>query len=96
MGILIELREDAALEPGAFDQARALLETSPGRGPLYLEWRGGASLGESVAGAVNGGTADEAGPPRFASRTLRVSPTAALVEELRALLGGGVKLVRNR
>ena len=96
VGILIELREDAPLEPGAFDRARALLETSPGRGPLYLEWRGTAGDGESAAGAVNGGTVDEARPPRFASRTLRVSPTATLVEELRTLLGSEVKLVRNR
>ncbi len=88
VGILIELREDEPPEPGAFDRARELLEASRGRGPLYLEWR-----------AVNGGPAEvreEASTPRFASRTLRVSPTPALVEGLRALLGSGVKLVRSR
>ena len=84
VGILIELREDEQPEPGAFTRARELLEASPGRGPLYLE-------------AGNGEPEDEARPPRFASRTLRVDPTPSLVEELRGLLGGsGVRLVRNR
>ena len=84
VGILIELREDEQPEPGAFARAKELLEASPGRGPLYLEAR-------------NGEPEDEARPPRFASRTLRVDPTPSLVEELRELLGGsGVRLVRNR
>ena len=84
VGILIELREDEQPEPGAFTRARELLEASPGRGPLYLE-------------AGNGEPEDEARPPRFASRTLRVDPTPSLVEELRGLLGGsGVRLVRSR
>ena len=84
VGILIELREDEQPEPGAFTRARELLEASPGRGPLYLE-------------AGNGEPEDEARPPRFASRSLRVDPTPSLVEELRGLLGGsGVRLVRSR
>ena len=84
VGILIELREDEQPEPGAFARAKELLEASPGRGPLYLE-------------AGNGEPEDEARPPRFASRTLRVDPTPSLVEELRGLLGGsGVRLVRSR
>ena len=84
VGILIELREDERPEPGAFTRARELLEASPGRGPLYLE-------------AGSGEPEDEAGPPRFASRSLRVDPTPTLVEELRGLLGGsGVRLVRSR
>ena len=84
VGILIELREDERPEPGAFARAKELLEASPGRGPLYLE-------------AGNGEPEDEARPPRFASRTLRVDPTPSLVEELRGLLGGsGVRLVRSR
>ena len=83
-GILIQLREDDQPEPGAFGEVRALIEASPGRGPLYLE-------------AGNGEPEDEARPPRFASRTLRVDPTPSLVEELRGLLGGsGVRLVRSR
>ena len=84
VGILIELREDEQPEPGAFARAKELLEASPGRGPLYLE-------------AGNGEPEDEARPPRFASRTLRVDPTPSLVEELRGLLGGsGVRLVLSR
>ncbi|WP_419940485.1 hypothetical protein [Candidatus Palauibacter sp.] len=99
VGILIELREDEPPEPGAFDRARELLEASRGRGPLYVEWRAVAHRDENGAGPVNGGPAEvreEASTPRFASRTLRVSPTPALVEGLRALLGSGVKLVRSR
>ncbi|WP_420636603.1 DNA polymerase III subunit alpha [Candidatus Palauibacter sp.] len=99
VGILIELREDEPPEPGAFDRARELLEASRGRGPLYLEWRAVARRDESGTEPVDGGPVEggeEASPPRFESGTLRVSPTAALVEELRALLGSGVKLVRSR
>ena len=99
VGILIELREDEPPEPGAFDRARELLEASRGRGPLYLEWRAVARRDESGTEPADGGPVEggeEASPPRFESGTLRVSPTAALVEELRALLGSGVKLVRSR
>ena len=98
VGILIELREDEPPEPGAFDRARncwrPLGDAAPvpgveGGRPARRE-RNGAGR----RGPVEGG--EEASPPRFESGTLRVSPTAALVEELRALLGSGVKLVRSR
>jgi len=98
VGILIELREGDALEPGAFERARELLEASPGRGPVYLEWRECPNGGNGSTARGNGGSPEEPGEqaPRFASRTLRVAPNAALIEELRALLGERVKLVRNR
>ena len=97
MGILIELREDDPLEPGAFGRARALIEASPGRGPLYLDVKAGSSQGNGGANGDPGGPEDDAHPSRFKSATLRVAPTSNLVEELRELLGGsGVRLVRNR
>jgi len=99
VGILIELREDERPEPGAFLRARELLEASPGRGPLYVEAvEAAAAAAAAAAGeAGNGAPEDDARPPRFTSRTLRVAPTPSLVEELRGLLGGsGVRLVRNR
>jgi len=83
VGILIELREGDSVEPGAFEGARRLLEASPGRGPLFVEWHERA----------NGGNGSQAS--RFSSRTLRVAPSAGLLAELKALLGDRVKLVRD-
>jgi hypothetical protein len=34
-------------------------------------------------------------PPRFASKSLRVAPSASLLTDLRTLLGDRVKLVRE-
>ena len=97
VGILIELREDDPLEPGAFGKARALIEASPGRGPLYLDVKAGRSRGNGGANGDLGGSEGDGRPSRFRSATLRVAPTPSLVEELRALLGGsGVRLVRGR
>ena len=97
VGILIELREDEQPEPGAFGKARALIEASPGRGPLFLEVKAGRGRGNGGANGDPGMPEDEARPSRFASRSLRVAPTPTLVEELRGLLGGsGVRMVRNR
>ncbi|MDX1576986.1 MAG: DNA polymerase III subunit alpha [Gemmatimonadota bacterium] len=97
VGILIELAEGEDLEPGAFERARKLLEASPGRGPLYLEWRrtgNGNGAGSRNGGRERGGESERT--PRFASRTLRVAPTAALLTDLRTLFGDRVKLVRPR
>ena len=97
VGILIELREDDPLEPGAFGKARALIEASPGRGPLYLDVKAGGSQENGGANGDLGGPEGDGRPSRFKSATLRVAPTPSLVEELRALLGGsGVRLVPNR
>ena len=97
VGILIELRENDRLDPGAFGKARALLEASPGRGPLYVHAMAGGSHGNGGSNGDLGAPEEDAHPSRFKSRTLRVAPTPALVAELRALLGGsGVRLVRSR
>jgi DNA polymerase-3 subunit alpha len=91
VGICIELREGDGLEAGRFEQARQLLEEAPGKGPLVLEWHRGSGNG---TGNGTGGEQD-AEPSRFASRSLRVAPTASLLSELRTLLGDRVKLVRE-
>ena len=93
MGILIELRGDEQPAPGAFGEARALIEASPGRGPLYLDVKTGRN------GGVNGdpGEVDDDGQPsRFRSKSLRVEPSQDLIEKLKTLLGGsGVRMVRR-
>ena len=90
VGILIELAEGDEVEAGAFEQARKLLEECPGRGPLFVEWR------RSGNGSTNGGNgAGKAEASRLESRTLRVAPNAALLADLRMLLGDRVKLVRD-
>jgi DNA polymerase-3 subunit alpha len=82
VGICIELREGEELEPEAFERVRTLLESAPGRGPLWVEWQGRDGNG--------------AERPRLASQSLRVTPSAALLTDLRTLLGGDrVKLVRE-
>ena len=98
VGILIELAEGDDIEEGAFEKARELLEACPGRGPLFLEWRrtgnGGSTAGTNGGG--NGGGKGAHGPPsRLESRTLRVAPNAALLTDLRMILGDRVKLVRE-
>ncbi len=108
VGILIELTEGDELEPGAFHQARQLLEACPGRGPLVLEWHrssngggvgshGGSSAAASGAAPTNGsaGRARSTAPSRFTSSTLRVAPNAELLTDLRTLLGDRVRLVRE-
>ena len=93
VGILIELREGEPPEPGAFGEARALIEASPGRGPLYLDVKAGRNGG---ANAGPGGADDDADASRFRSKSLRVDPSRALIEKLKALLGGsGVRMVRR-
>ncbi|MFQ5678981.1 MAG: DNA polymerase III subunit alpha [Gemmatimonadota bacterium] len=86
VGICIELREGDDLQDGAFHRVRELLEETPGNGPLLVVWR---RSGEN-------GAANRAPGPRLASRTLRVSPNASLLADLRALLGSDrVHLVRE-
>jgi DNA polymerase-3 subunit alpha len=93
VGICIELREGDDVEPGAFERARQLLEEAPGKGPLVLEWHRGGGNGTGNGTGDRGD--DGARPSRFASRTLRVAPSATLLAELRTLLGDRVKLVRD-
>jgi hypothetical protein len=98
VGILIELTEGDDVEAGAFGKAKELLEACPGRGPLFVEWRrsgnGGSSNGGG-AGSPGGGNGAVDAASRFASRSLRVAPNAALLTDLRMLLGDRVKLVRE-
>jgi DNA polymerase-3 subunit alpha len=91
VGICIELREGDSLELGLFEQARQLLEDAPGKGPLVVEWHRRTGNGKSNGA---GGEGDMA-PPRFASKSLRVAPSASLLTDLRTLLGDRVKLVRE-
>ena len=93
VGILIELREDEQPEPGAFGEARALIEASPGRGPLYLDVKTGRNGG---ANADPGEADDDEHASRFRSKSLRVDPSQDLIEKLKTLLGGsGVRMVRR-
>ncbi|MCG8467336.1 MAG: DNA polymerase III subunit alpha [Gemmatimonadetes bacterium] len=94
VGILIKISEGDDLEPGAFQRARELLEASPGRGPLLLEWREGHDGSNGASGQANGHAPSEL-RSRFASRTLRVAPSAGLMAELRDILGDRVRLVRG-
>ncbi len=83
VGVCIELWPGDELDPEAFRRVRELAEGSPGDGPLLLRWRG-----------AEGGNGAE--PPRLISRSLRVTPNAALLADLRALFGGDrVRLVRE-
>ncbi len=98
IGILIELREDQKVQPGAFERVRKLLEESPGRAPLLVEWhQKGNGVDRVDYSKVQEGIGPEDEPPRrFSSKTLRVEPSAGLVGELRNLLGNNVELVKLR
>ena len=72
IGVCIEIREGDEAHPGEFDSVREVLAASPGDGALYLKWH---PEGNGVE------------PPLLASRSLKVEPSAALLADLRALLG---------
>ena len=72
VAVCIELREGDEGRSGEFQNVREVLETSPGEGTLYLRWH---PEGNGVE------------PPLLASSSLRVAPSAALLADLRALLG---------
>ena len=95
IGILIELNEDQKVQPGAFERARKLLEGSPGRGPLLVDWHEkGNGANQVDSPKVQESFESEVEPPRrFSSKTLRVEPNAGLVSELRNLLGENVCLL---
>jgi len=81
VAVCIELREGDDAHPGEFASVREVLESSPGEGALYLRWH---PEGNGVE------------PPILASRSLRVAPSAALLADLRALLGReSVHLIRG-
>jgi DNA polymerase-3 subunit alpha len=72
VAVCIELREGDEARPGEFTSVREVLKSSPGEGALYLRWH---PEGNGVE------------PPMLASSSLRVAPSAALLADLRALLG---------
>ena len=79
VGIRIELDQENPPPTEVFAKVRAIVEESPGNGPLIVDWKR----------AGNGTT------PRFSS-SLRVSPNADLLSDLRSLLGSDhVHLVRG-
>ncbi len=75
IGICIELRQGETIPAGQMKQVREALERSPGPGPLLLRWR------------PSGGNGNGSEPPLLASRSLRVTPNADLLAELRSLIG---------
>jgi len=82
IGICIELRQGDSVPTGEFDRVRTALESSPGPGPLLIRWKPSGENGSE--------------PPLLASQTLRVTPNAGLLAELRALLGSDcVHLIRG-
>ena len=81
VGVCIELWEGDEAHPGEFGSVRELLEASPGESALFLRWH---PDGNGVE------------PPLLASTSLRVTPSAGLLAELRALLGSErVHLIRG-
>jgi len=81
IAVCIELREGDEAQPGEFKNVREVLASSPGDAALYLKWH---PEGNGVT------------PPMLASSSLRVEPSAALLADLRALLGRGrVHLIRG-
>jgi len=75
IGICIELRQGERIPADQMKRVREALERSPGPGPLLLRWR------------PSGGNGNGSEPPVLASRTLRVTPNADLLAELRSLIG---------
>jgi DNA polymerase-3 subunit alpha len=81
IAVCIDLREGDEARPGEFKSVRQVLASSPGDGALYLRWH---PEGNGVE------------PPLLASSSLRVTPSATLLADLRALLGSErVHLIRG-
>jgi DNA polymerase-3 subunit alpha len=79
----VELRLTRGETSDRIDAATPALRGHPGEAPLYVLLDG------------NGGGNGDDGPRRFRSRSLRVSPSTDLMEELRELFGSDrVRLVR--
>ena len=76
IGVCIDLTRGENVRDGEFSRVREILESAPGPGPVLLAWQ--ASEG-------NGSTGTEA--TRLVSK-LRVEPSARLLADLRALVGG--------
>ncbi|MBA2243508.1 MAG: DNA polymerase III subunit alpha, partial [Gemmatimonadetes bacterium] len=87
VGICVELGSHGT-DGSVLQKAKAALTAHPGPAPLLVVWRNGGNGGHGG----NGG-ADDA--PRLRSRSLRITPREALLQELRELLGEErVRLIR--
>ncbi len=79
IGVCLELTQGEHVADGEFARVREILESAPGAGPVLLRWRPANG---------NGGTASmDIEPPLLVSR-LRVAPSARLLADLQALVGG--------
>lgn len=77
-------------EPELVSEATKLLESHPGRSPLFVRWLDPAAAAENGRSAGNGGRGE-----RFRSKRLAVEPNQVLLEELRTLFGNeGVRLIK--
>jgi len=82
IGVCIELTQGMECRPEEFVRVREVLEGSPGPGPVLVRWKANGANGH---GNGNGGGSGE--PPVLVS-SLGVAPSAGLLSDLRALLGG--------
>jgi len=77
IGVCIELKQGTECAPDEFVRVREVLESSPGPGPVLVRWRPAGSNGNGAGGES----------PTLVS-SLGVAPSAGLLSDLRALLGG--------
>jgi DNA polymerase III subunit alpha len=91
--LALELDLPAGTAEDALAAAGNALRSHPGTAPVFVRWSGGEGAGNGNGGAT--GAVAGTGV-RLRSRTLAVTPTEALLHELRELFGGDhVRLVRG-
>lgn len=79
IGVCLELTQGEHIDDSEFARIREALESAPGPGPVLLRWR--------QAGDSGGNGSMDTEPPVLVS-SLRVAPSAHLLADLRALVGG--------
>lgn len=79
IGLCLELTQGEQVADHEFARVREALESAPGPGPVLLRWR--------PAGDNGGNGSMDTEPPVLVS-SLRVAPSATLLADLRALVGG--------
>jgi DNA polymerase-3 subunit alpha len=79
IGLCLELTQGEQVADREFARVREALESAPGPGPVLLRWR--------PAGDNGGNGSLDTEPPVLVS-SLRVAPSANLLADLRALVGG--------
>ncbi|MFO7894847.1 MAG: DNA polymerase III subunit alpha [Longimicrobiales bacterium] len=95
VGLEIRLSRGEPVE--RIEAATAVLKGSPGEAPFYVILENGETghEGHGSGGRPNGGNGGRTGPTRFRSRSLKVQPSADLMDELKELFGADrVRLVR--